>query len=77
MDSSTIKITWSLFKQAYNTFGSLYYNGTLLDTITMDGNSREVFVIRAIPDRVYLVTIKANYTDGSSATGETNAWTSY
>ena len=79
MDSSTIKIIWTLYKKAYSIFGSLYLssNGKLLDTITMSGESREAFVVRAIPNVEYTVMIQASYNDGSSATGTLNVMTTY
>ena len=79
IDSHTIGVSWSVtnLKTVSGFIGYLYHNDTFLDSKSFDGSSRGAQVINAKMGVVYTVTIKANYTDGTSATGQQDVWTSY
>ena len=78
VESNKISITWTLYKSASSIFASLYNNeGTLKDTATLDGESREAIATLGARGTVYTVTVKPTYVDGTSATGRIDIWTSY
>ena len=58
----------NLPKPAYSLYVTLYHRDELIHSIQFSGDVTSLEIINARPHVYYTENIKANYTDGSSAT---------